>query len=187
MKKLILIGLSLCLAGCQLFTRLPDTQSVVKNSGNDFEITVPGGWVKYNSGKEDEVVLTKDGPSLQLITIDQRSLSKPFEHLDVKLDSSALISEIAEHFIEDYKVMHQGVSIEKESLVPVSMNGNDGFKLVLNAINSGGLEFKILVYAMQTDKKLYTLSYQSPVLFFYNKEVEAFERIAESFQVKKHS
>ncbi|WP_415882082.1 hypothetical protein [Neptuniibacter sp. QD34_54] len=183
MKKLVILSLMFVLAGCQVFTRLPETQSTVQNKGKDFEVTIPGGWVEYNDSKENTIVLTKEGPALQWVNFRESSLDKPFEFIDVKLKSDALVNEVADHFVENLKAQQSGLTVEKNQLVPMDINGNDGFKLTLNATNPNGLVFKVLVYGSITTKSLYILSYESPALYFFEKELPEFESMANSFQI----
>ncbi|WP_286239584.1 hypothetical protein [Neptuniibacter halophilus] len=183
MKKIIVVALALMLAGCQAFTRLPDAESSVRNGAGSFEVRVPGGWVQYNSSVPGELIITKDGLSLQKIGFIQTELEKPFAALEIKLAENALITEIAEHYIEDYKARLAGATVEQESLEPVMLLGEDGFKMHLNAVTTAGLEYKILVYGTLKDKRFYSMSYQAPALYFFDKELAEFEAMAGSFRL----
>ena len=129
MKRISLLLLAFVLAGCQAFTRLPDTTSTQQNDDKTFQVEVPGGWVKHNFSGGDSLGLTKDGLSLQYIRVEKRGLEKPFAALDIKLDENDLISDVAAHYLADLQARHSGGSVEQESLQPVEIEGQDGFRL----------------------------------------------------------
>lgn len=184
MKRIVTVALAaLILTGCQAFTRLPEAQSTVQNENKTYEVSVPGGWVRYNFTEATEVFLTKDGPSLQRVQIKERDLSKPFDNLEVSLSSNTLISEIAEHYEADIKAEVQGLTVERLALTPASVGNFDGFKLTLKATNMSGLEIKILSYGAVANNKFYALTYQAPELFFFDRDLKQFEQMAGSFQV----
>lgn len=185
MKKLTVVILALVLAGCQTYKRLPEAESQVTASGANYEVTVPGGWVQFSFADKGEVIITKDGLSLQHVEFRESGLDKPFQALEVKLSETVLINEVADHYIEDFKARVSGATVEKRSLAPTEIANADGFKMRLNAVTSAGLEYDILVYGLIKDKKLYTMSYQAPTLYFFDKELNEFEVMASSFQLLK--
>lgn len=183
MKKLFVALIAIVLTGCQTYKRLPETDSQLSASGANYEVTVPGGWVQFSFVDNGEIIITKDGLSLQKVGFRESSLDKPFPALDIKLADNVLINEVADHYIEDFKAQVNGITVEKVSLIPTEIADADGFKLRLNAVTTGGLEYSILVYGVVKNQKLYTMSYQAPSLYFFEKDLNTFETMAGSFQL----
>lgn len=187
MKKLItLTTLLIFLSGCQAaFTRLPDASTSVSSTSKSVSMTVPGGWVRFNSSaSEHDITITKDGPYLQMIEADSAGLDKPFENLDIKLSQDTLISELAEHYEANLRAGANGVSVERISMKPATIDGKDGFRLEARLVGPSGLEVKTLAYGALHNKRLYTVSYLAPELFYFERDLPAFETMVSSVKLK---
>ena len=59
----------------------------------DFSVDIPGGW--WKPGYTNKYLLTKDGPYLQYVLIQQRPLNKAFRYTKKKISAGMLPQEAA--------------------------------------------------------------------------------------------
>jgi hypothetical protein len=143
-------------------------------------LIVPEGWVQeYN--RAGQLVASRDGYFLQLVVVTARSNLDAFPAIKKAAHPAALPSETAELQIANTKasVDEQMEVLENE---PAEVAGLTGYRLLMRHFDDRGLELRRVIYGVVDDKYIYRLTFESPALFFFERDLPAFEAMVKSFQ-----
>ena len=179
MKKLMPILTCLILVcGC---ASMAQNNSLENLPDASFSVTIPDGWWKPDY--IDKYLITKDGPFLQYVLIQERPVNRPFKNTSKKIRSGMLPQEAAgiivdelasDHFITNFTVIENG---------PAVIDGHEGFKILFSYKNKKGSEFKTLYYGFIRGDKFYSLRYCAELQHYFEKDLPAFEQIIASFKL----
>lgn len=148
-----------------------------------YSINAPLCWV-HASVKTDAIVISKDGPGLNLIEIKHYQRDKGLPLTKKKLADDLLVTEVAELFIAELKKRVGSTTFNHLSTEPADIDGKPGFKLSLEVVNTAGLKTNALVYGLVHDKNFYYLLYRAPQLYYFERDRQAFEDVVASFTIK---
>lgn len=171
----ILIG------GCAPWTMVGG--SYLTNSEN-YEVNLPSGWRKHNQSR-DVLRITRDGLTVQQITIGRWSVDKDAPHTKKKLAPGMLPQEAAEVVVDDFRSNSALDNYQLAENNPSRVGGYSGFKLVYGYQTKTGLKKKGVYYGVLLDKWLYFLNYEAPERHYFGKDYEVFEKVKESFRILK--
>lgn len=152
----------------------------VSNDDN-FEVTVPYGWMKYNT--DGFLMLSKDGPFLQYMMIQRRPLSKPFRHTRKQITNHMLPQEAAEVVLDEMRsdrTLRQFVVL---SNTPEKIDGNLGFQIIFSYIDRDGLKLKTVLRGFVKDQWYYNLRYTAAERYYFEKDKDDYESLAGSFRL----
>lgn len=169
------------LAGCATWTRIETP--AMNGPDNRYTLQVPVGWV-HAAFVKDGIVISKDGPGLNLIEVRHRTNDHAFVNTKIALTDDLLIGEVAEYFIAEYKALAAGAQVSHLSTELATVGGLPGFKVRLETINANGLVFDILAYGTRDSMCFYYLLYSAPRLYYYEKELKPFENLVASFRIR---
>lgn len=175
-----LMAILFSLAGCATWARI-ETPGM-KGPDNRYTLEVPVGWV-HAAFVKDSIVLSKDGPGLNLIEVKHRTKDQAFTATKAALTEDLLIGEVAEYFIAEFKASSE-TQVSHLSTEPATVSGLPGFKVRLETINAKGLVFDILAYGTRDDAFFYYLLYMAPRLYYYEKDLGQFEKLVASFRIR---
>ena len=146
-----------------------------------FSVALPEKWMKLKT--DDYLLVSKDGPFLQYVLIQERQMEQPFGHTSKRLHKGMLAQEAAQVIIDEIGA-DRGISdfqvVENQ---PARINGLDGFKLLFTHKNRDGLVFRTQYYGFLTGSRFYAIRYNAAERYYFDKDIEAFEVILSSFQV----
>lgn len=145
-----------------------------------FQIKAPVGWIHLTK-LETATFITKEGPYVQKIRVSQTPKKNLFRATKVKLKDDVLVTELAEYYIAEYKKTNSRVTVNHIDTLPATIDQKQGFKVVMNFINSKGLVFDVIVYGLYHKDHLYTLYYHAPRLHFFERDLHVFESVVKSF------
>jgi hypothetical protein len=169
------------LAGCATWTRIETPE--MSGPDNRYTLEVPAGWV-HAAFVKDSIIISKDGPGLNLIEVRHRKNAQAFVNTKVALAQDLLIGEVAEYFIAEYKASSAGTQVNHLSTEPAIVGGLPGFKVRLEKINANGLVFNVLAYGTKDGAYFYCLIYSAPRLYYFEKELTQFENLVASFRTR---
>lgn len=179
MKKLLLLLISLGLIfGCAAAANKSSLNDLPKS---DFSVEIPAGWWKPQY--VDKYFITKDGPFLQYVLIQQRPIDRPFRNTKKKLrkrmlplvSSRIIIDEIAsDRNITNFKVVENS---------PAIIDGHAGFKILFTYMDKKGSMFKTLYYGFVSDNTFFNLRYNAATRHYYDKDIADFQQILNSFKL----
>jgi len=146
-----------------------------------FSVILPEKWMKF---KTDEYLLvSKDGPFLQYVLIQERHIEQPFGHTSKRLHKGMLAQEAAQVIVDEIS-SDRGIShfqiVENR---PARINGLDGFNLLFTHKNRDGLLFRTRYYGFLSGDQFYAIRYSAAHRYYFDKDIQTFESILSSFEV----
>ena len=100
MKKLLLLLISMCLIfGCASAANKRSLKDLPKS---DFSVEIPSGWWKPQY--VNKYLITKEGPFLQYVLIQQRPIDRIFKNTQKKLRQQMLPLESTRIIIDDNQI-----------------------------------------------------------------------------------
>ena len=180
-RPTIAILLLIPLAGCaSLWTRI-DAGTVAFVSEH-YAASLPQDWVRAEIDKS--LYITRDGLSIQRITIEFHEHDKAFERTGQKSAADMLPSELADRYIAEMRAAdeHGLPSLEVLSNRPATIDVRPGFALHLRFLSERGLRYERLVNGFANQDGLFVISFQAPTLHFFERDRDAFHGVVGSFR-----
>lgn len=180
MKKYIsILLLSVFITGCATWTK---TGGIYKNTSYNFQAELPWGWMKYQ-GKD--LLITKDGELLQNIWVERVRFDKELPFTKKRFQKDMLASEVAQVEIDNFSSNKMISNFEVLENVPSTIGNADGFKLVYRFRNDDGLKLKKIHYGFLSCDWVYRITYTAAEGYYFNRDLEAFNKLVESFRLIK--
>jgi hypothetical protein len=178
MKKLM--PLLICMLFIFSCASAAQERSLKKLPDADFSVDIPDGWWKpeYTS----KYLLTKDGPYLQYVLIQQRPLNKPFRNTKKKIRGGMLPQEAAGIIIDELASDRYLMNFSVIENAPATVDGHAGFKILFVYKDKKGSQFKTLYYGFISGNSFYNLRYSAAARHYFEKDIADFEQIVSSFQ-----
>ena len=154
--------------------------SLKKLPDADFSVNIPDGWWKpeYTS----KYLLTKDGPYLQYVLIQQRPLNKPFLNTKKKIKMGMLPQEAADIIIDELASDRYLMNFSVIENAPATVDGHAGFKILFVYKDKKESQFKTLYYGFISGNFFFNLRYSAAARHYFDKDIDDFEKIVSSFQ-----
>jgi hypothetical protein len=178
MKKLM--PLLICMLFIFSCASAAQERSLKKLPDADFSVDIPDGWWKpeYTS----KYLLTKDGPYLQYVLIQQRPLNKPFRNTKKKIRGGMLPQEAAGIIIDELASDRYLMNFSVIENAPATVDGHAGFKILFVYKDKKESQFKTLYYGFISGNSFYNLRYSAAARHYFDKDIADFEQIVSSFQ-----
>jgi hypothetical protein len=179
MKKLI--SLLICLLfiiGCASAAK---ERSLKKLPDAGFSVDIPDGW--WKPGYTNKFLITRDGPYIQYVLIQQRPLDKTFRNTQKKIRSRMLPQEAAGIIIDELASDRYLMNFSVIENAPATVDGHSGFKLLFTYKDKKGSEFKTLYYGFISEDSFYNLRYCAAMGPYFEKDIAGFEQIVNSFKL----
>jgi len=179
MKKLLYIAL-IFLAGCAPWIQVG---GLYKNESHNFSVELPQGWMKLNA--EEYLLITRDGVLLQNIQIVRHKIEDPLKHTKKKFSKGMLPQETAEVILDNIASNQNILNLEVIENTPTTINGMPGFKAIYTHKNKDGLKLKSIYYGFIVGDWFYGLNYNAAQQYYFDKDIQIFEKVVESFKLIK--
>jgi hypothetical protein len=150
-------------------------------SASQWSITSPAGWM-YLRTQESEM-LSKDGPYLEYILIQPRSLAQGFRFTNQKLNPGMLPHEAAQLITDDMRsdpLIRQFRLLASE---PAMVGGHAGFRLIFSYQDPNGVEIKTIYYGVILPNLFFNLRYSATQRYYFDKELPAFNMAVDSLRL----
>ena len=164
---------------------MAQNSSLEKLPDASFSVTIPDGWWKPDY--IDKYLITKDGPLLQYVLIQERPVTRPFKNTSKKIRSEMLPQEAAGIIIDELASDRNITNFTVIENAPAVIDGHDGFRILFSYKNKKGAEFKTLYYGFVRDGIFYNLRYCAELQHYFEKDLPAFEQIIASFRLTSGS
>lgn len=148
---------------------------------SSFSVTVPEGW--WQPEYTNKYLITRDGPFLQYVLIQQRPLDKAFQFTGRKIKSGMLPQEAAAIVVDELASDRYLSNFSLIENAPALIDGHDGFKILFTYKDKKGSAFKTLYYGFVSDGSFYNLRYCAAMRHYFEKDIAAFEQIIGSFKL----
>lgn len=176
----IIAIIMLNLTACVTWSRIKTPQ--MNGPQGRYHVTVPMCWI-HAAFIKDGICISKDGPSMNWIEVKHIQKNQGFPLTKVIMREDHLITEVAEYYLAELKEKYKGVTVNHLITEPARIEGRTGFKVHLELINEKGLIFDVLAYGLMDDTDFYQLLYRAPRIYYFEKEIEAFEQLVASFRI----
>ncbi len=147
----------------------------------NFSAELPQGWMRLNTTKH--LLVTRDGVLLQNVIIERIAIDEEFEHTKRKLSKEMLPQETAEVIIDNISSNQSVLNFEVLENSPAEISGFPGFRLVFMYKNEDGLRSKSIFYGFMKGEWFYSISYNSALRHYFEKDLETFEKVLNSFKL----
>jgi hypothetical protein len=181
MKKLLPLFFAVCLiSGCASAAYERSLEDLPKA---DFSVDIPSGWWKPQH--VNRYLITKEGPFLQYVLIQQRPIDRPFKKTQKKLRKGMLPLESAKIVIDEIAADRNILNFNILENTPATIDGHAGFKILFSYRDKKGSEYKTLYYGFISGNSLFNLRYNAAARHYYDKDLADFMRILHSFKLTK--
>jgi len=175
--------LSFLLSACNTWQRIDASNAFIET--DKYSVAVPAGWVQLKA--DNYLLVTRDGPDLQKIQITVSEAGKAFTAIEKSSSEQLLPSELAELYIADLRKQHKNglPSLEVLSNTPATVDGHDGFDLMLRYKSDNGLLYKQRVTGFAAEDAFYCLYYRAPALHYYALDNTQYAEILAGFKMRR--
>ena len=177
--------LLMLLAGCGgPYTRIEQPQYTAANQA--YSVQLPVGWVQASlPQKPDVLTFSRDGFSLQSISVSNAKHDKAFPQLKKAVSTTMLATDIAENQLSEIKATNPNpASIQVLENKLVNLSSGKACRLHLRYLNDKGLRFEQVTYGLVGKQYYYTLTYTAPSLHYFPRDKQVFEQVVNSFNAK---
>lgn len=183
MRKAIplLFATFLLLAGCSVWVMVDGKYS---RTSENYEVELPAGWRRHIQ-TWDGLRMTKDGLTLQRLTIARLPINRELPHTKKKLARGMLPEEAAEVVVDNIRSNPNIVDQQIEEDVPAKVGGYPGYKLVYTYRTRDGLKKKAIDYGVLVGNWHYHLHFEAPARYYFVKDQGDFEKLKDSFRILK--
>jgi hypothetical protein len=171
-------------------------------SGENFVVDLPQGWRQHNASADplyaftamlekrrklswDVIRLTRDGLLLQQICIGRIPVTDELPHTKRKLAQQMIPLEAAEVMSDEFRSNSNLTHQEIIENAPATVGGYPGFKLHYAYRAEERLKVEGLFYGALVGPWLYYVLYEAPAQYYFNKDVQVFDKTRNSFQIGK--
>jgi hypothetical protein len=150
---------------------------------HNYSVELPQGWMRWNQG--DQLLITRDGVPLQNIQIIRRNIDEPLKHTKKKFSQAMLPQEAAEVILDNIASNKDVLDYSLIENTPLSISGISGFKAIYTYKTKDGLKVKSIYCGFIQDKWFYGINYNAPQRYYFDKDINTFEKVLESFKLIK--
>ena len=155
-----------------------------ENTQQNFKAEFPKGWRKFNLSKDD-VLITKDGLSLQFIRISRNPIEQELEYTKKKLTKEMLPQEVAEIVIQNFRSNPNIINQQLLLNNPATIGGYPGFNIAVTFQTKEGLTKKAIIYGFLSGSSYYEILYEAPERYYFAKDESEIERVKDTFKLLK--
>lgn len=150
-----------------------------------FEVVPPPGWMRFD-GRDETLVLTRDGTALQRIVVGSSEVGKPIGIGASKRPIQAGMSpqELAELVIDDIRAAEALTAIQVLENAPATLSGRSGFRVVASFRDARGLPRRIALYGLVDGARLYEVFFVAPERHYFARDLPVFEELARTFRLR---
>ena len=173
----------LLLAGCVQSPARVDSMPT-QAPDKSYSVDLPIGWIKQGSPDNRTLIASRNGFLLEGMHISKRPIKEAFHRTKKAATAQMLPAELAELEIAELKSQDQfTAALTVEQNEPAEISGREGFDLRVRFKNTRGLEIQRVVYGFVDQAEYYRLSFQAPMLYYFDKYYPDFQKAVESFQL----
>jgi len=182
MNKCHIAVLAALLSACAAPPQRVDTPPT-EGPDKAYAVDLPVGWIKQVTAKR-ELLASRDGILLEYILISKASPKEAFPKTKKAASDALLPAELAELEIAEIKSEDQFTAaltvVENE---PAEIAGQEGFRIRVRYKNTRGLEIQRVVYGFADKAAYYQMTFQAPMLYYFDTYYSDFQKVVASFQL----
>lgn len=151
-----------------------------------YSIQYPTGWRWIKMPFGDETLATRDGPALQMISVDFRKHKNAFRALAQDSTPEMMPQELAEKVVAEGAQARSLQNVEVLSNEPATLAGRPGFRLLVTyrtAVDAGSVRYREIVIGANSPQGIFVINYRAPVLHYFDRDVATFEKSLATFAI----
>ena len=176
MGWLVLLLMVLSLMACAPWKPAPQKLGMAT-----WAVEIPEGWMRLRT--PDYEMLSKDGPYLHYVLIQERLVGQAFHFTHRKLDPFMLPHEAAQVVVDNLSADPKIRNFRLHTNAPASMDQNMGFRLVYSYTDTQGVEVQAVYYGAIIDQRFFSLRYAAAKRHYFAKYLDTFEQIHRSLRL----
>jgi hypothetical protein len=149
-------------------------------SDPQWSIAPPEGWMHLRT--QGSEMLSKDGPYLEYILVQSRTLSQRFRFTNQKLKADMLPHEAAQVIADNMRSDPLIRQLRLLASEPAIVGGHTGFRIVYSYQDPNNVEIKTIYYGVILPDRFFNLRYTAARRYYFNKELPAFNEVFDSLQ-----
>jgi hypothetical protein len=149
--------------------------------GPKYAFDIPEGWLQLNAG--EGFTATRDGWSLQKITVRELDPDKPLAHTKKTVRAGMSPRELSELLVDDIRASGANAVTVVDSK-PATLSGARGFRTVVAYKTSEGLPRRFVLAGAFVGDRVWQLGYDAPERVYFQKDLPTFEKALASFTVR---
>jgi len=177
MKKVILFIILLSM-GCAPWVQVG---GLYKRESYNYSVELPQGWMRWNKG--DDLIITRDGVLLPNIQILRLNIEEPLKYTKKKFSKGMLPQEEAEVILDNIASNKEILNFQLLENNPLKICGNPGFRAAYSYKNQDGLKMKSIYCGFIAGQWFYGIIYNAAERYYFDKDINTFERVLESFKL----
>ncbi len=146
-----------------------------------WSITSPAGWMQLST--QESEMLSKDGPYLEYILIQSRSLEQGFRFTNQKLEPDMLPHEAAQVIADNMRSDPLIQQLQLLASEPAMVGGHAGFRLIYSYQDPYGVTTKTIYYGVILPNRFFNLRYTAAQRYYFEKELPAFNQVVDSLRL----
>jgi len=181
-KTFIFFVVILLLAGCirRPWTPTSSEADYVATSQN-ISVRLPDDWML--SGREDILLLTRDGVLLQNVIVATIGVDDELKYTKKKFNRGMLPLEQAEVVLDNMASDPDRTGFKVLSKKPAKVDGHDAFRAEISFKDEDGLLYKGIMYGFMQNNWFYLVRYVAPNRFYFSRDQDKFEDIVKSLKL----
>jgi len=179
----IVFFLLLVAGGCAATPRKPvwvPAEGAFAAPKSGYSVVLPAGWTRVN--REERLLITRDGSSLQFIGVATYKVGTPLQHTKKKCEKGMLPQELADILIDDIASTGNVASVEVLENAPARIGDVEGFRVVCRIRFKGGLDRKCAFYGAMRGDRVFDVYYTAAARHYFDRDLGVFEEVARSFR-----
>lgn len=181
-KVLICIVVMLLLAGCikrPWTPTSPNTEYVA--SAQNVSVQLPEGWML--SGREDIMLLTRDGVLLQNVIVVTINVKDELKYTKKKFKRGMLPLEQAGVALDNMVSNPNYTAFKVHSKKPATVAGHQAFRTEVTFKDKDGLLYRGILYGFMQNDWFYLVRYVAPDRHYFSRDKAKFENIVKSLKL----
>jgi hypothetical protein len=177
------LSLAWLAGGCMTAPWVP-AEPVFRNDAHRYTVELPEGWVRFTQSRDQDVLLTRDGPRLQHVFIERVPVDHPLSHTKKRLARGMIPQEAAEVILDNIGSNESLTGFEVRENRPARVGGQPGFRAAVTYKTKDGLRMKSVVYGTLVGDALFVVKYAAPQRHYFDRDLALFEKVVQSFKLE---
>ena len=179
MKKSLVVASLIILIAC---TNWKLVQGPLIVPEKNMAVNIPAGWHQFNKTK-NFLLFTRDGLLLEFIKILRVPVTEKLKYTRKTLRRDMLPQEVSEVIIDNLRSNTSLLNLQILENKPVNIDSFPGFRLVYSFESKAQLKYKTVIYGFIRKSLYYQLKYEAASRHYFDKYLEDFEKVKDSFTI----
>jgi hypothetical protein len=151
-------------------------------AAQSWSLMPPDGWMRLTTQTYE--MLSRDGPYLQYIFIQEQSLQQELRNSRQKITPAMLPHEAAAVIVDTLKSDRRIRNFHLLKNSPAMLGGKMGFRLIYTYTDDQGVKIKCDYYGVILQKTFFNIRYTAAHRHYFDKDIDLFQQTLASLRLK---